>query len=462
MEQQGYLNPPGPDIPQDVVAFWKDPIETLKRLHAAYGPVVAFDLKNPSSVSISDPKLIQELMTNPDRFAYRVTPIIPLPHTSVYRLLFSFSHMDQIEHPQHRQPIARYMRRDSIRGSLKDFKQQIDDYINSIPMGEPCDIDQHFQTLLGRLSIGTFFGGMSFEEMDRLRMEVDKWFELMGDPTAIPVENPIPGSSYERLINFTDKHEKTLIAEIDRERANPGTHPLIRTMLEMEVNGQPLSDEMMASHLNLMIAATTTLGFSMSWTVFLMTQFPEWTERMRAEVERVIPGEEITLEQLDQLDIVSRFYKESLRLFPPPAILTRRALFDTTLGDYHIQKNANVFVCSHLIQRDEVYFPDGNAFDPDRWINATPSPYVYLPFGAGPHICLGMRWAQAVANLLIARLLKLRTFKVVANSEVDWELHIASLPAKFRIELQPAGLPFELNPITGNVHGMVNLPVAAA
>lgn len=47
MEQQGYLNPPGPDIPQDVVAFWKDPIETLKRLHAAYGPVVAFDPKTP-------------------------------------------------------------------------------------------------------------------------------------------------------------------------------------------------------------------------------------------------------------------------------------------------------------------------------------------------------------------------------------------------------------------------------
>jgi cytochrome P450 len=462
MEQQRYLDPNGPDIPQDVVAFWQNPIETLKDLHAKYGPVVAFDPKDPSSVSITDPKLVQELMTNPDRFAYRVTPITPLPNTSVYRLLFSFSHMDHIEHPQHRQPVARYMRRDSVRGSLAEFKQQIDDYINSIPMGESCDIDKHFQTLLGRLSIGTFFGKMSFEEMDTLRLEVDKWFGHMGDPTAIPVENPVPGSSYDRLVKFTDQHEKTLIAEIDRERANPGTHPLIRTMLEMKVNDQPLSDEMMASHLNLMIAATTTLGFSLSWTAFLMTQFPEWTERMRAEVERVIPGEEITLEQLDQLDIISRFYKESLRLFPPPAILTRRALFDTTLGDYKIQKDAKVFVCSHLIQRDEVYFPDGQSFDPDRWIDATPSPYVYLPFGAGPHICLGMRWAQAVANLLIARLLKLRTFKAVANTEVNWELNIASLPANFRIELQPADQPFELNTVTGNVHGMVNLPVAAA
>ena len=101
---------------------------------------------------------------------------------------------------------------------------------------------------------------------------------------------------------------------------------------------------------------------------------------------------------------------ETLRLYPPIPSVSREALQDLKLGDIDVPKGVNVVTMMVSLHHDpEIWGADAHVFNPGRFANgvsgACELPHVYMPFGAGPRVCLGQHFAMAELKILLALVL---------------------------------------------------------
>jgi len=131
--------------------------------------------------------------------------------------------------------------------------------------------------------------------------------------------------------------------------------------------------------------------------------------------------------------------KEGMRLFPPAPIISRRALRDTELAGKPIRAGTQIIIPIYAIQRHRRYWADPDRFDPTRFApenEAKLSRYHYMPFGAGPRICIGMAFAMIEAVAILATLVRSANFAIVPGPEPE---------AVSRVTLRPAnGMPLKV------------------
>ncbi|XP_071443295.1 cytochrome P450 6k1-like [Hetaerina americana] len=142
-------------------------------------------------------------------------------------------------------------------------------------------------------------------------------------------------------------------------------------------------------------------------------------EKLREEVDRVMEedGGKITYEGLKRMDLLDRVLKETLRIHPPAGILTRNAVEPYKIPGTNlvIEKGMQLFISMHSIQLDEKYFPNPMHFDPDRFLPENKEnikQFSYLPFGDGPRVCIGERFAQMQVKLGLASVITQFEFEV--------------------------------------------------
>jgi cytochrome P450 len=112
-------------------------------------------------------------------------------------------------------------------------------------------------------------------------------------------------------------------------------------------------------------------------------------------------------EDLSRLRYTEMVLKESMRLFPAVWGIGRKAIADCEIGGYRVTEGTNIFIFQSLTHRDPRFFPNPDAFDPERWredpIRSGKIPrFAYFPFGGGPRVCVGAAFAMLEATLLLA------------------------------------------------------------
>ena len=128
---------------------------------------------------------------------------------------------------------------------------------------------------------------------------------------------------------------------------------------------------------------------------------------MQQEVESVLQGRSPTYDDLARLPYCLQVFKETMRLYSSAAGIVREALHDIEIGGYLVSKGYTVIVSPYILRRTPAYFPDPEKFDPERFAPEREKQlprHAYLPFGAGPRICLGNHFALMEGQLLIATL----------------------------------------------------------
>jgi cytochrome P450 len=110
--------------------------------------------------------------------------------------------------------------------------------------------------------------------------------------------------------------------------------------------------------------------------------------------------------------------QESLRLYPPAPAMTRQPLIPLVLGGEHLTPATQVTITIYPLHRNRCVWQEPNSFDPSRFsveqIKARPR-CAYLPFGAGPRVCIGASFAMIEATVFLAVLLRNFRFKVVSG-----------------------------------------------
>jgi cytochrome P450 len=166
-------------------------------------------------------------------------------------------------------------------------------------------------------------------------------------------------------------------------------------------------------------AGHETTANGLTWTLYLLSQSPEWRERAEREADETFdPGHPASLEKCEVLRAV---FDEALRLYPPAAILSREAIADDEILGVRVPAGAVIVVSPYVLHRRRGLWDNPDAFDPGRFIGERRERidrFAYIPFGAGPRVCIGMAFAIQEAIIVLANFLRAFHFDLVEGYEV--------------------------------------------
>ncbi len=174
--------------------------------------------------------------------------------------------------------------------------------------------------------------------------------------------------------------------------------------------GQGFSDEQLGDEVATMIlAGHETTATALFWSLYLLALDPAAQEQVAAEARAIgIAG----TPEIERLKFTRAVLDETMRLYPPAFLIARAARGADTLAGQAVKPRDVVLIAPWLLHRHEKLWPDPNAFMPQRFLPPSPPPerFAYLPFGAGPRICIGAHFALVEATLALAKLVG--TFRI--------------------------------------------------
>lgn len=181
------------------------------------------------------------------------------------------------------------------------------------------------------------------------------------------------------------------------------------------------------------LAGHETSASALTWALFILSQQPELADALAAEAREVAGERPLGFDDVAKLVLARAALMETLRLYPPAAFITRRAVTEDRLGEAHVPEGTLVIVAPWLVHRHRALWaePDNfliERFGPGRERAATPG--SYLPFGLGPRVCTGRALALFEGPLILAEIC--RRFRVRA-------LEPEAVSAVWRLTVQPAG-----------------------
>lgn len=159
----------------------------------------------------------------------------------------------------------------------------------------------------------------------------------------------------------------------------------------------------------LFLAGHETTASSLTWSLYLLALYPEIQQQAREEVQSILAEQEMGVQALRKMVLVRDTFREALRLYPPVGFLSRECSHATQMRDKNMPAGSSVMISPWLIHRHEDFWDNPHGFDPERFTRKDlkmPLSKSYLPFGAGPRVCIGAAFAQQEASLILATILK--------------------------------------------------------
>ncbi len=142
--------------------------------------------------------------------------------------------------------------------------------------------------------------------------------------------------------------------------------------------------------------------------------------KLHQELDTVLGGQLPTLDDLDQLTYTRMVLTESLRLYPPAWLMSRRNLEAYHVGDDVLPARRLILMSPYLTQRDPRFYNAPEQFQPERWRQHPSGPkYAYFPFGGGPRQCIGEGFAWMEGMLVLATLAQQWNMQLVPGHPVD-------------------------------------------
>lgn len=259
-------------------------------------------------------------------------------------------------------------------------------------------------------------------------------------PLRFPDWVPTPGNlRYRSAVRRLDALVYRIIRE--HEARPPGSDLLSVLMTTRGADGRRMPERLIRDEaVTLLLAGHETTALTLSWTWALLSTHPQVEARLALELRDVLGGRAPTVEDLPGLRYTEHVITESMRLYPPAYAIGREAVEDCEIGGYDTPAGTTLFLSPWVMHRDPRWFDDPDAFRPERWEDGLAERlprFVYLPFGGGPRLCIGNRFAMMEAMLILA-----------------------TIARRFRLRLEPDRMPAPYPTITLRPQGGVPMTIA--
>ena len=311
--------------------------------------------------------------------------------------------------------------RERLNELFKTMGQLTSDFLNSLESmrgKDAIDIDATMMSITADIALKTLFGNITNEDKSRIYQQINRSQKYMVTRVRRPYRIPIMAINGEKKQFETDLEyfNKLIIAFIRNRRASgESKNDLLQLLLDSldEDTGAGMTDQQIRDEAITMFAAGhETSATGMSWLLFELSKQPEIVHKIKKEAE--IFDDVPTFGQLMQLTYTRQVVEEGLRLYPPAWTITRAAVKDDVIEGKNIPKGASLFMSIFHLHRNPNIWHDPLVFNPENFstekVKNRPK-FNYMPFGAGPRICIGQQFALMEMQLLLASMIKRFSFE---------------------------------------------------
>ncbi|APR81415.1 cytochrome P450 [Minicystis rosea] len=263
--------------------------------------------------------------------------------------------------------------------------------------------------IVGATLFGAEVGEEAEEIHEALTAAMEQATSAIRAIIPIPPSWPTPGNRRgHRAIARLDRTVYRLIEERRREGGDRGDFLSMLLLAQDEDDGSVMTDKQVRDEaMNIFLAGHETTANALAWGFYLLAQHPEIRERLEREVDAALEGRTPTLADLPRLPFALQVFKEAMRLYPPAFVVARRATRDVIIGGHRMAKNELAIINIIGMHHRPAYYVDPERFDPDRFApehEKAMNKRAFLPFGAGPRVCIGNHFAMLEGHLAVAAL----------------------------------------------------------
>jgi cytochrome P450 len=185
-------------------------------------------------------------------------------------------------------------------------------------------------------------------------------------------------------------------------------------------SGSLSSEDIRNEMVTFVLAGHETTANALTWTFYLLAKHTDLQRRAAKEIEQVCGDRTPQVDDLAALPFTTAVFQETLRLYPPVPLFGRRVVEGATLGGYDVPRGATVLLSPYITQRNEQSFPNAEAFDPTRWLDApTAERFAFFPFGGGAKMCIGDVFAKTEGVVIFASMLQKFSFSFSSDPAVE-------------------------------------------
>jgi cytochrome P450 len=282
--------------------------------------------------------------------------------------------------------------------------------------GALISIDHEMMAVTLEIVVKTLFSADVSEQGPRVSQLMDMILPAANTELELVAPLPpwVPLPSRVRLKAATQELDQMISTIIAERRALGADYDngdlLSMLMLARDDDGQPMSDRQLRDEvMTMFLAGHETTAMTLTWAWYVLSQQPQVLATLHDEVMRVLGDRTATFADLAQLPYSDMVIKETLRLYPSAVGANRKAIEDVQIQGYTIPKGAEVSLQFYAMHRSERYFDKPLDFIPERFDKANEKNiprYAYLPFGAGPRVCIGNQFAMMEARLILVTMVQ--------------------------------------------------------
>lgn len=307
-----------------------------------------------------------------------------------------------------------------------------------VASGKP--IDMNAETM--RLTLDVVLRSLFHEESETalqhmkdalgtmLRMAEQRIWSIVNLPLPWVLKLP----KYKQTLHFLD----TLTAElIDRRKQNKAyPQDLLSRLIDCHTDTPQDKKLLRDNVLSFLLAGHETTANGLAWTFYELGRHTAAREKVIAEIDTVTHGRPLTIDSVKALQYTKHAFDEALRLYPPVWTMSRKTLQDDVIPledgrKIAVPKDTTVMLCTYSVHRREKYWQDPESFTPERFAQPKdkkrPS-FSWFPFGGGPRLCLGFRFAEVESMITLARVYQKYDLALIPGQQITPEPIITLRP----------------------------------
>lgn len=414
MNQRRRLRPRLPLV-GDALAFRQDLLAALTRGRTEQGEVARYRLGPITVIGVSSPDIAERVLTDSVTFG-KLGPDNPLRLALGDGLLTRSDHESWLRNRRMVAPVYHRRNVEAMYASMQDCcAELLQHWRESIPAGGVVDL--HLELMRVTLDIVSrcMFSAPMLQTSaltpQAVEHAVTYTFLRLQNPLAPPPTWPTPSNRrFRAIMSGLDELINRMIAQ--RRAETPGEHSDLLDLLMSAVDagtGESMTDQELRDEVITTLAAGhETTAVTLTWAFYLLSVNPQWRRRLQDQIDSVLDGDLPTVADLARMPLVTHAFDEALRLFPSSPTVPRLVMRPTRLGQHDLAPGTRVLVDIHGVHRHPDHWEHPEEFDPLRFApenKAGRHRYAHLPFGAGPHLCVGKQFAIQEGQLLMAAIL---------------------------------------------------------
>jgi len=409
---------PGPPVLGQTIRFAREPIPLISELAAEYGPAFRMRLLGVGEFYT---------LTHPDHFeTVLMTERDAFTKTPGFRVAFGENVLstEGEQWQRQRDVLNEFFTPTTIRSYADRMVELTERRLARWQDGERRSIHDAMLDISLDNFFGTVFGRTlapdGDEDLRQAANDINLWFK----PSSFALPRWVPTPARRRFhdaVATVETEARRLLQE--RQQGGGGGDDLLSTLVALRAQDETAltEQEIVDQVVGLVFAGHDTTALTLTYALHQLGTHDSVRRRVQSEVEDVLGGDRPSLSDVNELVTIERVINETLRAYPSIHTLPRKTTRAVTVGDYRLDADTRTHLSVWELHHDAAFWEAPDAWRPSRWAETTPQErgYTFVPFGAGPRLCLGRRFARLEATLVLAMICQ--EFRIDPHTELSFE-----------------------------------------